>query len=269
MQNFNDDIVIPFPQVAAIVRLLGNVAGMTEDLPARKRVLMDGLARMVDADGWLWSATQVIKEQERPVSVGVLYAGITEEQFNGWLEASQVAREQPPEDGPLTEIMNEGKHFTRTRREVVPDDVWYNHPTVKKYRLNLGIDHFLYSIYPLGPDTCSAIGLFRRVGREPFSDLERCICHVIVANIEWLHQASFPDREGRECVDLSPRQRTVLIHLLNGKPRNEIAKLLHLSSETIKSHARSVYRHFGVESRVQLMRQFHAGGIAEEDIADD
>jgi len=270
MIDSENETLIPYPQVAKIVRLLSDVAGMTKDMPARKRVLMQGLARLVDADGWLWSATQVIKEQDRPVSVGVLYAGLTEKQFNGWLEASQIAHEQPPEDKPITVLLNQGNHFTKCRHQVVPDNVWYNHPTVKRYRLALGIDHFLYSIYPLGPSHCSAIGLFRRVGREPFSDLERCICHVVVANVKWLHQASFPEHEGKDCVNLSPRQRTVLIHLLNGKSRDEIAQLLHVSIDTVKSHIRCIYRHFNVDSQVHLMRWFHTGGgLADDNQAND
>lgn len=259
IRDFDTDVMIPHSQVAAIVRLLGNVAGMTTDLLSRKRILMDGLAQLVNADGWLWSATQVIKEENRPVSAGVLYAGLTESQFNGWLEASQIAHEQPPEDRPLTVLLNRGKHFTRCRHHVVPDHIWYNHPTVARYRLKNGIDHFLYSIYPLGPKHCSAIGLFRKVGREPFSDLECCVCHVIVANIRWLHKASFPDHHSKECVTLSPRQRTVLIHLLDGKSRDEIARLLHISPDTAKSHIRAVYRHFSVDSQVHLMRWFCPG----------
>jgi DNA-binding CsgD family transcriptional regulator len=270
MVNFGDDILIPYTDVACIVRLLGDVAGMTEDLPSRKRVLMQGLACLVDADGWLWSATQVIKDQDRPVSVGVLYDGLTEKQFNGWLEASQIAHEQPPEDKPLTVLLNQGEHFTRGRNQIVPDNIWYNHPTVKRYRLAYGIDHFLYSIYPLGPSHCSAIGLFRHVGREPFSDLQCSICHVIIANVKWLHQASFSEHRGDDCVTLSPRQRTVLIHLLDGKSRDEIAQLLHISSDTVKSHIRCVYRHFNVNSQVQLMRWFHAsGGPTKDNLASE
>jgi DNA-binding CsgD family transcriptional regulator len=269
MASSDSDILIPYPQFESIVQLLGDLVGFEGDLPSRKRILMDGLAHLLDADGWLWSATQVIKEQDRPVSVGILYAGLTEQQFNGWLEASQVARNQPPEDKPLTVLLNQRKHFTRARHQVVPDHVWYNHPTVKRYRLALGIDHFLYSIYPLCKDHCSVVGLFRQVGREPFSDLQRCLCHVVVANIKWLHQASFPDHEGIECLKLSPRQRTVLIHLLNGKSRDEIAQLLHVSSDTVKSHIRSVYRHFNVDSQVQLMRWFHTGGLTENNPAHD
>src|SRR5512140_282405 len=56
----------------AVVRLLGRVAGMSEPMAARKRALMDGLARLVDADGWLWSLTRLMKEESRPPIRSVL-----------------------------------------------------------------------------------------------------------------------------------------------------------------------------------------------------
>jgi DNA-binding CsgD family transcriptional regulator len=255
----DEDILIPSDEVVKIVKLLGSIAGMTCDLPERKRILMAGLCQILDADGWLWSATQVIENQNRPVSVGVLYDGLTHEEFSGWVEASQLACQQPPEDAPLTRLALQGQHFTRTRQQVVPDEVWYQHPTVKQYRLNRGINHFLYSIYPLSPSHCSAIGFFRRVGREPFTALQRRICHIVVANVEWLHRASFPEHRGEKCTLLTPRLRTVLIFLLGGKQRDEIAKLLHISPDTVKTHIRNIYRHFSVNSQVELMRYFQAG----------
>lgn len=265
MESNEPDILIPQDDVVKVVRLLGRVAGMRVGLAKRKRALISGLARMLDADGWLWSATQVIKEENRPVSVGVIYGGLTEGEFNGWLEASQVASPQPPEDVPITVLLDKGKHFTRTRQQVVPDEQWYDNPTVKRYRLQCGIDHFLYSIYPLGPSSCSAVGLFRRVGREPFTDLQRRICHVVVGNIDWLHQASFPDHKGEACTALTPRLRTVLIYLLDGKRRDEIASLLCISPETVKTYIRIVYDHFRVASQVELMRHFQAGNGGDVD----
>jgi hypothetical protein len=201
----SENFLIPDRDVIKIVKLLGSIAGMNCALSERKRLLMKGLCQIVDADGWLWSATQVIQKQNRPVSVGVLYDGLTQEEFAGWLEASQLATLQPPEDAPLTVLASKGLHFTRTRQQVVSDDVWYQHPTVRQYRLNRGIDHFLYSIYPLSASHCSAIGFFRRVGREPFTALQRRICHIVVANIDWLHRASFPKHKGEKCTLLTPR----------------------------------------------------------------
>lgn len=259
----SEETLIPESTVSQIVRLLSKVAGMSGSLSIKKRVLMEGLSGLVDADGWLWTATRVIPDQATPMSVGVIYDGITDEEFSGWVDASQVADPGPPEDPPLTALFQEGRHYTRTRQQLVSDEDWYNHPTVKKYRLERGLDHFLYTVYPLGPEHCSAIGFFRRVGREPFTDLQRRVCHVITANVEWMHYATFPDHQGAAVPDLTPRQRTVLVYLLDGKAKREIAGLLDLSEPTIGEHISKVYKHFGVASQVALMRHFQVGDRAD------
>ena len=258
-QQHEQDILIPQEDVVKIVQLLGNIAGMQTGLQEKKQALMTQLSQILQADGWLWSATQVISEQQRPFSVGVIYGGLTEKEFAGWVEASQMASQQPPEDRPLTVLYSEGRHFTRTRQQVVPDDIWYSHPTVKQFRLDRGIDHFLYSIYPLSPSHCSAIGFFRRIGKMPFTDIQRRLCHIVFSNVKWLHEASFPDHKGESCKHLSPRLRTVLLFLLDGKQKDEIADLLYISPNTAKTHIQNIYRHFSVTSQVELIRHFQAG----------
>lgn len=259
MNAEDSDIILPQSEVIQIVRLLGDIAGMDSPLPDRKRALMDCMNDLLESDGWLWTATRLIDEEPHPISVGFIHGGLSEKQLMGIAEASEIAPQQPPEDAPLTDLCCRGEHFTRTREQVVPDEVWYSHPTTKQYRLDRGLDHFLYSIYPLGPAHASSVGFFRRAGREPFTDLQRRLCHIVFANVRWLHEASFPDHGGLECTALTPRLRTILLCLLDGKQKDEIAKLLHISPNTVKTHIRHLYRHFSVNSQTELMRHFQTG----------
>lgn len=250
---------LPEHDVAAVIRLLAGLAADSHGLPGKKRRLMEGLAEVIEADGWLWTATRVRVTEDQPISMGVLYDGLTEHQFAGWVEASQIAKPPPPEDGPLTDLFTGGRHFTRTRQQLVDNYTWYSHPSVKKFRLQRGIDHFLYSVYPVSAELCSAIGFFRATGRDEFSERDRRLCHLVSANVEWMHVASFPTHQGESLPQLSPRQRTILVHLLDGKTKREIAHLLGLSEPTVGEHISKVYRHFGVASQVELMRYFQSG----------
>lgn len=251
--------LIPKSEAVAIAKLLGEVAGDAGDPNTRKRLLMRRLKELTDADGWLWSITHCDHSKEQPASVGVIYEDLEQEQFNGWLEASQLAKEFPPEDIPLGRNLAKGEHFTRTRDQLVSDAEWYNHPTVKKYRLDRGIDHFLYSLYPLdGTDTCSAIGLFRRVGRDNFSESQRRICHIILSQVEWLHFSGLPGHK-ENVFGLTERQRITLIHLLSGKRREEIADVMNISPETVKDHTRAVFKHYKCKNQLELVVKFKAG----------
>ena len=256
-----DPGVLTETDVRAMVRLLGDIIGLDADATVKRRRLMDGLANLVGADGWLWTLTRVLAAERTPVSVGVIHGGLTDEQFAAWVESSQVTDPPLPEHEPLTALSAAGRHFTRTRQQLVADGSWYANPTVQRYRLAVGIDHFLYTIYPLTePGVISAIGLFRRHGREPFADRDRRVAHILTSEIDWLHAAGLPAGEDAKAVPrLSRRLRTVLILLLEGHGRKDIARLLGISQYTAKDHIERVYRHFGVSSHPELMRRFAAG----------
>lgn len=63
--------------------------------------------------------------------------------------------------------------------------------------------------------------------------------------------AVFPDEVAR--VELSPREREVLALLAEGCPQSEIARLLFVSPNTVKTQLRSIYRKLGVHTRVEAI----------------
>lgn len=250
--------------VRQVVRLLADVAILRGDLAAKKRALMAGLQQLLDADGWLWTVTHVDAQSQTPISVGLMHDGLTAEQVAGWLEASQTSC-PPPEDAPFFEISRAGKHFTRRRQQVVSDDEWYSHPAVRRHRLRYGIDHFVYSVYPLDePETFSGVGLFRCLGRQPFSPRDTRLAHIVTSEVEWLHYADLPGERGRRVPQLTPRQRVVLMMLVDAHSKDEIAGLLHISPHTVKDHIKAIYKLFGVSSQLELIRRFHVGDQGDE-----
>jgi len=52
---------------------------------------------------------------------------------------------------------------------------------------------------------------------------------------------------------MSPRQTEIYFELISGKSYKEISELLFISTETVKSHSRAVYQHFGVKDQKKLM----------------
>ena len=106
------------------------------------------------------------------------------------------------------------------------------------------------------PRHYSAITLFRRAGRRPFGLAERRLCHLVVEATESFHHSVFETHEPKDSSELTPRQRSVLVRLLHGRSREEIAEELRISPDTAKSHMRSVYRYFGVDTQVKLMCLF-------------
>jgi DNA-binding NarL/FixJ family response regulator len=52
---------------------------------------------------------------------------------------------------------------------------------------------------------------------------------------------------------LTPREADVLVHLQHRRSNAQIAADLHISVETVRTHARSIYRKLGVGSRRELV----------------
>jgi DNA-binding NarL/FixJ family response regulator len=129
---------------------------------------------------------------------------------------------------------------------------------------NAGIGHILVSLYPLDAEARSAIGLYRRLGRPPFTERERLIAHVVVQQVDWLHRDSAGLAARDQVLRLSPRERQVLVFLLAGHAQKEVADRLDLSPYTIGDYVKNIYRHFSVGSRAELLARFIAGGRAPE-----
>jgi DNA-binding NarL/FixJ family response regulator len=69
-------------------------------------------------------------------------------------------------------------------------------------------------------------------------------------------QVAAPERIAEQSLEsLSPRLRQTLGCLLEGHSEKEIADRLGLSATTIHQYVTTLYRHFGVQSRAQLMAQ--------------
>ena len=83
---------------------------------------------------------------------------------------------------------------------------------------------------------------------------------IVSRGIEWeaeqqmLHQA----------VDALPeREKEIILQILSGKNRAEIAKALFLSISTIKSNIENLYKKFNVHNRVQFILYVIKNNIVE------
>lgn len=77
--------------------------------------------------------------------------------------------------------------------------------------------------------------------RPPFTVRQRRIAHIVLSEVDWLHYAELPPDRGRGVPDLSPRQRMVLVLLLEGRSKVEISELLHISPHTTHDHTKAIY----------------------------
>jgi DNA-binding NarL/FixJ family response regulator len=73
------------------------------------------------------------------------------------------------------------------------------------------------------------------------------------------------ERLGMEGNELTAREAEVLELLQDGHTNSEIAEALAIGIETVRTHARSIYRKLGVPSRQELARRAQQEPVVVDD----
>lgn len=248
----------------SVVRLVGDIAGMTEgDLPFRKRLLMEGLAHIIDADAWIWVHSRTDPDKNDVCAYMFLDGGWASERqkaltFEGSLDPEANAELHRVSLGDMARF----GHVTRTRQQLMADGAWYQSVMYRRFRVPAGLDDLMVSLYPMPPRDLSAVGFHRAAGKGPFGDRERCLVHLITGEIDWLHRAGTDVPAAGDVLHLTPRQRQVLMLLLSGDSRKQIAGKLRISEHTVTDYMKALHRQFNVSSRGELLARFMSGNGA-------
>jgi DNA-binding CsgD family transcriptional regulator len=249
---------LPTQDVREIVRLLGEVAVLNAELPAKRRFLLEGLAKLIGADAWFWAHFKPDPGKESVISFMFVDGGWESEEQRMKTFAACTSEAYEPLNTPLRK--GRDVHRTYRRVDLVPDEQWYGSELCEKYYHGANFGDILTSLYPLGDDYYSSIAFLRQLGRAQFDQREVCIAHVVMSEIDWLHRGGV-DVPAKEHVNkLSNRQRQVLLQLLSGDSVKQIAQKLSLSAFTVNGHLKTIYERFHVSSRGELLAQFLAGG---------
>ena len=245
-----------------IICLLGQVAIMNADHRAKKRSIMTGLAKIIDADVWMWAQTRAADGHYRGTPVPYLLID------DGWSDDDQRAlyfqNHGHPQyrelfDAPMREYAQRVTHFTVSRRQFISDDQWYASDLYNQFRLPAGVDDFVYSIHLLGEGKISNMAFYRTCDTEPFSDRDRFIIHLVSSEVRWLHETGNDTPAADYVAGLSQRLSQVLIFLLSGDSKKQIAAKLRVSFHTVDDYIKQLHRRFEVSSRGELLAKFLSG----------
>ncbi len=241
--------------ITDVVRLLGEVAGMTEPLADRRRRIMEGLVALTGSDTWMWVASRGLEDGRG----GPFYL-----LDGGWVDDAQRtavwhANAQPEVMASL------GTGIDFRRHETFAYDAghagWGDGAIFRQYIEPTGLHHLLFSIYPLDRACTSGIGVHRRAGRPPYGTRDRALIHLVVSQLDWLHRAGTDVPANTDALrELTPRQREILVHLLGGDSRKQVATKLGLSPFTVHDHVKGIYKCLGVSSNTELLARFLPAG---------
>ena len=249
---------LPVDDVREIVRLLGEVAVLETDVPGKRRVLLTGLAKLIQADIWLWIHFADNAKDGIPMGFSFVEGGwASEAQRMKFIEATTT-----PAAEPYNTALRKGcdVHRTRVRKDVFTDAEWFESELFQNYYAKGNLGDWLTTHYPLEDQIFSTMVFLRQLGRPAFTPRDVCIVHIVTEEIDWLHREGTNIPAAEHVNDLSSRQRQVLLRLLAGDGVKQIAHGLKLSAHTVNDHMKQIYRRFGVSGRSELVAKFLAGG---------
>ncbi len=241
-----------------IMKLLETVtqaANNYVDLGDRRLVLLRVLKELTGAAAGYWAWGHGDGSQNSVVPVALINLGFTEQQMADYVRISLATESQREFVEPIKKLKGELPQFTLIRADLYPELDWKQ--TYFGHQLNLiGFDEWVQSVRYSRSETWSQLFLLRAVGACTFQAQDRALIDIAMSSISWLHssQAEFLPQE--QTIGLTPRQRAVLLMLLNGLSRKQIASRFVISEQTVGDHIKQIYRHFDINSAGELSALF-------------
>jgi DNA-binding CsgD family transcriptional regulator len=246
--------------VRAMVRLIGEVAALEGGHAEKKRFLMDGLGKLINADIWAWSLSCQRDPTKPQVNVSFLSGGLGEKDMVHMLEAVEHPEMIPISSKFFLEVEEKQSHLTRRRFQITDEATFKQTGAHDAWKL-ANIGPTIMSLRPLDERSSSVVALFRHYDKKEFSERDSRIAHIILTEVPWLHEQGWPEDRGIDVPSLSKRQRLTLNLLTQGQSRKQIAENMKISLNTAQGYIKTVYSRFNVNSQAELMSRFlHGNG---------
>jgi DNA-binding CsgD family transcriptional regulator len=141
-----------------------------------------------------------------------------------------------------------------TRRQLLPDRVWYRSPQFDEYHRPTGIDHCIAGLLELPGGLAIPSGLHRAAGERDFSSRELRLVRLFYAELgRLIGPVLVPASDPYSPTRLPARVRETLQCLLDGDSEKQAAARMGLSRVTVHQYVRALYQHYQVASRAELL----------------
>ena len=262
-QLLGSTLIMPFPKVDlppdVVEQLLTIAVDAYEkcaDLGERRRAVLKATMELVQADSGIWSWGRGWPQLSGITPVALIDAGFDPPQRAKMIEwaLSPAAKQEFVE--PIRTGMGNETRSAVIRRDMITDESWDTHPDIRRKLAQGGWGGFVHALRYSDRDTWSNFFLLRNEGRAEFGRREAAIADVMLNGIRWMQSTAEEYLEPETFAALTPRQRAVMLHLLDGLARKTIALRLGISEETVGDHLKAIYRHFDVGSASELAAKF-------------
>ena len=242
--------------------LLETVVVISEEQPelaGRRQAVLSCLARLIQADigVWAWGCGR-LDPASAVTPIATLDCGMNDQHRVAFMEYAL----DPDSDRNLRQRIRERMQSrqvtqsTDTRRDVYSDDEWQTFPQMRQMIERSGWSSWLHSVRYSASETWSNLFFLRNIGGDEFGPREAALIDVAMSRIPWLRSTADELLPPETFSGLTPRQRTVMLMLLDGTSRKFIAQQLGITEDTVGDHLKSIYQHFQVNSSNELAALF-------------
>ena len=258
------NIALADSDVAAMLRIAGEIGELEPDLHLRRTHILDGLLGLVGACGAACSEIdpRQINDSGWATSETITLAGALtphEKMIRQYL-TGQVAALDPC----IPHLLGKGKAVVTFRRADVMDRSWYRSQHFNELRRPRGFGESLYAAFSTPDGRRLKLTLHRELHDPLFTEREVRLLHIFNQNLSRLYSVpprahvlrDHSSRPNPRIEALAPRLRPVLRSLLAGDSEKQVASKTGLSPHTVHSYTKDLYRTFGANSRGELLAQF-------------
>lgn len=245
----------------AIARLSHECRDLGDDPIVWRNHMMEQLSRLASTDLVILVEMDGLFAGE-PHGTGFVECG-WERGFNrqGWAVGSQLFASNPFYCSPMNvffQRLSTTAGATFARKDLLPDEDWDRASEREPVFNTMGVDHHLYSFHalPEAPSQHAGLFCFRGLGDRDFSARQKAIVNETQRLLVPLVGRSLARFQEPSASDLSRRVQQVLHCLLDGDSDKQIAKRLRISGHTVNQYTKTIYAHFGVRGRAELLARW-------------
>jgi DNA-binding CsgD family transcriptional regulator len=234
-------------------RLIGDCRDLGSDPALWNRRMLEGLCRLVGTPGATGGEGRRIRPHRAIEVISAFDTGLDSRAHDLYIAYQRdLGPDRDPVYRPLQRLP--GRHIVRTRRQLISDSDWYRSVAWSDYLRPANIDDRLTSVFQFSDDGAFSVVVLCRAFREgEFSPRQQRLLSFFHGELGRLIGRSLVSDTEPHPDELSPRLWQTLVWLLEGESEKQVASRLGLSQTTTHQYVTALYRHFGVQSRAQLM----------------
>jgi DNA-binding CsgD family transcriptional regulator len=244
---------VRFDELQGALRLALELRELPRGSELQRRHALEGMARLVGAQVGMWidvdgmTSGRVILRS----AIDLGWSGDTERRsFLTYVDSAQWISLDP--SMPALARATRSPMCTFTREQLLDDRSWYGSDHVQHFRREARVDSFIYATYAPGGDQAVSFSLHRPWGERPFCERERRLIDLFHHECAFLHEPP-SDVDPALLRGLAPRLCDTLRGLARGRSEKQLAADLGLSPHTVHEYVKALHRHFGVQSRSELL----------------